>query len=89
LSSFIENIGIPIMTITMKVRRIGNSLGLIMPRELAEHMHAKEGDTVHVVTERGGAVRIAPYDPNFEKAMKAFEETRRNFRNAFRTLAKK
>lgn len=77
------------MTATMKLRRIGNSLGLIMPKELAEHMHAKEGDTVHVVTEQGGAVRITPFDPSFDRAMQAFEETRRTYRNAFRALATK
>lgn len=77
------------MTTTLKLRRIGNSLGLIMTKELTEHMHAKEGDTVHVVAELGGAVRITPYDPTFDKGIKAFEETRRNYRNAFRTLATK
>jgi antitoxin MazE len=76
------------MTATMKVRKLGNSLGFIVPREVSLHMHAKEGDEVHLVTEAGGGVRILPYDPNFDKAMAAYDRTRRKFRNALRELAK-
>ena len=76
------------MTITMKLRRVGNSLGLIVPREISAHMHAGEGDEVHLVTEPGGGVRLLPYDPNFDKAMAAYGRTRRKFRNALRELAK-
>jgi antitoxin MazE len=72
---------------TMKLRKIGNSLGFIVPREVSDHMHVKEGDTVHVVVEAGGALRITPYDPTFDSSMKAFERTRRKYRNALRALA--
>ena len=34
------------MTSQLKVRKIGNSLGLIVPKELSDLMHVKEGDTV-------------------------------------------
>jgi putative addiction module antidote len=76
------------MTATMKLRRLGNSLGLIVTREISQHMHAQEGDEVHVVTEPGGGLRILPYDPNFDKAMTALNRTRRKYRNALRELAK-
>jgi putative addiction module antidote len=76
------------MTTTMKLRKVGNSLGLIVPREFSTHMQAKEGDEVHLVMEAGGSVRILPYDPNFEKAMAAYARTRRKYRNALRELAK-
>jgi antitoxin MazE len=75
------------MTATLKFRRHGNSLGFTVPQEICEHLNAKEGDVVHVVTEPGGALRITPYDPTFEKAMKAFERTRRKYRNTLRALA--
>jgi putative addiction module antidote len=77
------------MTASMKVRRIGNSLGVTMPREVTDHMHLREGDVVHAVTEPGGAMRLVPYDPVFEKGMEAFAEVRREYRNAFRALADK
>jgi antitoxin MazE len=75
------------MTITLKFRKHGNSLGFTMPKELCEHLNAREGDTVHVVTEPGGALRMMPYDPTFEKAVNAFERTRRKYRNSLRVLA--
>jgi putative addiction module antidote len=75
------------MTATVKLRRIGNSLGLILPKEVADKLHVSEGDTLHVVTDADGA-HLTPYDPNFDAAMKAFQETRRKYRNTLRTLAK-
>jgi putative addiction module antidote len=72
---------------TIKLRRIGNSLGLILPKEVADKLHVGEGDTLHVITDADGA-HLTPYDPNFDAAMKAFEQTRRRYRNALRVLAK-
>lgn len=74
-------------TATIKLRRIGNSLGVILPKELTEGLNLREGDTLHVVTDADGA-RLTPFDPDFDKAMKAFERTRRKYRNALRELAK-
>jgi putative addiction module antidote len=76
------------MTTQLKVRKIGNSLGLIVPKELSDLLHVQEGDTLHAVIDADGGVRITPYDPQFEDAMKAFERTRRKYRNALRELAK-
>jgi antitoxin MazE len=75
------------MVATVKLRKIGNSLGLILPKEVADQMHVSEGDTLHVVTDANGA-HLTPYDPNFDAAMDAFEQTRRKYRNALRALAK-
>jgi hypothetical protein len=47
----------------------------------------REGDELHVVTDAEGA-RLTPYDPRFEASMKAFERTRRKYRNALHELAK-
>jgi putative addiction module antidote len=75
------------MAVTIKLRKIGNSLGLILPKEVAEHLHVREGDELHVVPDAEGA-RLTPYDPKFEASMKAFERTRRKYRNALHALAK-
>lgn len=75
------------MAATIKVRKIGNSLGVLLPKEVADQLHLAEGDTLHVVTDADGA-HLTPYDPNFDVAMKAFEQTRRKYRNALRALAK-
>lgn len=76
------------MVSQLKVRKIGNSLGLIVPKELAELMHVQEGDTLHAIVDERGGVRITPFDPHFEDALKAFERTRRKYRNALKELAK-
>jgi len=75
------------MSATVKLRKIGNSLGFILPKEVADQMHVAEGDTLHVVTDANGT-HLTAFDPNFGEAMKAFGETRRKYRNALRTLAK-
>ena len=72
---------------TLKIRRIGNSLGATLPKEVLQKLNVDEGDTVFV-TETANGVEITPYDPKFEAAMKAFDTTRKNYRNAFRELAK-
>ncbi len=75
------------MAATLKVRKIGNSLGLILPKEAADRLHVGEDDTLHYVVDRDG-LHLTPYDPEFDAAMEAFEETRRKYRNALRALAK-
>ena len=75
------------MSATIKVRKFGNSLGLILPKEVTDKLHVADGDTLHVVTDQNGA-HLLPYDPDFDAAMEAFGQTRRKYRNALRALAK-
>lgn len=75
------------MAAKMKVRKIGNSLGLILPKEVADQLHVGEDDTVHYVVDTEG-LHLTPLDPDFDAAMEAFTQTRRTYRNALRTLAK-
>jgi putative addiction module antidote len=72
----------------LKVRRIGNSLGVILPKEEFERLGVKEGDALYVVEAPGVGISLTPYDPDFEAAMEAYEQTRRRYRNALRELAK-
>ncbi len=71
----------------LKIRKIGNSVGVILPREILESLSVGEGDTLFTSTTDAG-VQLSPFDPEFDSAMKAFEVTRRKYRNAFRELAK-
>ena len=75
------------MAAKLKVRKIGNSVGLILPKEVADRLRVGEDDTVHYVVDANG-LHVTPFDPDFEAAMEAFAETRRKYRNALRTLAK-
>jgi putative addiction module antidote len=72
---------------TVKIRRIGNSAGVTLPKEVLARLHVAEGDTL-VLTEGPSGLEITPYDPTFADAMKAYERTRRKYRNALRELAR-
>jgi putative addiction module antidote len=71
----------------LKLRKIGNSYGLILPKQMLERLRVKEGDTVYAHDIPEG-VQLTAADPEFEAGMKAFKRTNRKFRNAFRELAK-
>lgn len=75
------------MSVVMKIRKVGGSLGVIIPKEELSRMNLKEGDELFGLPE-GDGLRLQARDPSFERKMKAFENTRRQFRNALRELAK-
>jgi putative addiction module antidote len=75
------------MHYNLKIRKIGNSLGAVFPKELLQKLNIQEGDNIFL-TETPDGVRMTPYVPEFEAAMEAFEKTRKNYRNALRELAK-
>ena len=72
---------------TLKVTQVGNSLGLILPREIVEKLKLAKGDDVAVV-ETANGIEITPFDPDFEKKMAAARKITRRYRNALRELAK-
>ncbi|MFZ0930547.1 MAG: hypothetical protein WAN11_18215 [Syntrophobacteraceae bacterium] len=70
-----------------KVTQIGNSTGLILPKEAAARLKVKKGDSVFL-TETTEGYSITPYDPEFEAQMKAARRGMSLYRNALRELAK-
>lgn len=72
---------------TLKLRRIGNSIGAILPKEVLERLHVGEGDELFAYNTSDG-VGITPYNPEFEESMEAFNRTRKKYRNALRKLSK-
>ncbi|HEY9802304.1 MAG TPA: AbrB/MazE/SpoVT family DNA-binding domain-containing protein [Leptolyngbyaceae cyanobacterium] len=70
-----------------KIRKIGNSLGITIPKEVLQKLRVKEGDSVYI-TETPTGVHITAHDPDFEKAMEAYRKVRTKYRNALRELAK-
>jgi len=73
--------------IRLKVRKVGNSLGVTLPSGAVQAMHVREGDTVYL-TETPGGYRLTPYDPEFAETMKVAEGFMGRYRNALRDLAK-
>ena len=75
------------MAVVMKLRKIGGSLGVIIPKDELDRMHLKEGDELFGLPEDGG-LHILARDPEFERKLKAYEIVRRKYRNALNELAK-
>lgn len=72
----------------LKVRPIGNSLGVVLPKEVLGRLNVKDGDTLFLTEAPDGSMRITPYDPEFEAQMRAAREGMGRYRNALRELAK-
>lgn len=73
--------------IELKVRRIGNSLGIVLPQEVTSELKVDEGDRLFFTSTPGG-FRITPYNPEFERQMQAAREVMKENRDALRELAK-
>jgi putative addiction module antidote len=71
-----------------KVRRIGNSLGIVLPKEALNALKVSEGSTLYLTESPDGALRLTPEEENFKKMMEIAEEGMRRYRNALRELAK-
>ena len=69
------------------VRRVGNSLGITLPKTIVDNYHLSEGDELHLVETKDGVV-LTPFNPKFAEWAKAYERTNRKYRNALKTLAR-
>lgn len=73
--------------LTRKITRVGNSLGVILPKEALARMNVAKGDTVYL-SETANGYEITPYDARFERQVEAADRVMRRYRNALRELAK-
>lgn len=71
----------------LKLTQIGNSVGVILPKELLARLRLEKGDTVFV-TEAAHGLNLSPYDPALEQELALGREFMREFRNTFHQLAK-
>ena len=72
----------------LKVRAVGNSLGVVLPKEILARLKVKSGDILHLTEAPDGSVRITPYAPQFDMQMRLARQGMAKFRNALRELAK-
>ncbi len=75
------------MSETTQVRKVGNSLGVILNKALLQELDIQEGDTLFVVKTSDG-IRLTSYDPDFAEAMEAGRDYMKRHRDALRELAK-
>ncbi len=71
----------------LKLRKIGNSTGVVLPREILARLKAEKGDVIFL-TETPDGFRLTPYDSEFERQMKIGRAILKNRRAALREFAK-
>jgi putative addiction module antidote len=69
------------------VRRVGNSLGVTLPKTIVANYHLNEGDVLHLIETDEGVV-LTPFNPTFAQWARAYERTNRKYRNTLKALAK-
>ena len=72
---------------TLKLIQIGNSLGVILPKEILARLKLEKGDTVFV-TDTPGGVTLTPFDPTVDEQVALGRDFMRDYRDTFRQLAK-
>ncbi|KAB7536475.1 AbrB/MazE/SpoVT family DNA-binding domain-containing protein [Verminephrobacter eiseniae] len=71
---------------TLKLTRIGNSVGVVLPKEVLARMKLGKGESVFL-TETPDGYALTPYDPALEEQIKAGREFMHDFRDSFHQLA--
>lgn len=75
-----------IVVFTAKVTRVGNSLGIVLPRELLARLRVDKGDLLFLVESPLG-FEMTPYEPGFAAQLEKAEQVMRANRNVLRVLA--
>lgn len=76
------------MPIKTKVRRIGNSLGIVLPKEAIQKLRVQEGATLYLTEAPNDSLLINQDRPGFKDKMQIAESLMHRYRNALRELAK-
>ncbi len=71
----------------LKLRKVGNSVALIVPKQVRQKMGVEEGDAVYL-TETPDGYKISPYDPEFSRQMELARKIQSKHRDALHELAK-
>ncbi len=76
------------MVLELKLRKVGNSVGLVLPKEALARLNAEEGDALYLTETTDGGFRLTSSNPDFAQKMKVVERLSRRYRNALKELAK-
>ncbi len=73
----------------LKIRKVGNSLGVVLPKEAVSRLNVREGDVVYLTDSPDGGFRLTPLNDDFAAQMAAAEEIMREDRDILRELAQR
>ncbi len=71
----------------VKVTQVGNSVGVVLPKDVAARLKVGKGDVLTIVETPDG-IELTPYNPAFEEEVAAAATVMKRYRNALRELAK-
>ena len=71
---------------TVKVTTVGNSVGIVLPKEMLERLHIEKGDVLYI-SETPHGVQLTPYKPEFARIVEAGRRVTRKYRNTLKKLA--
>ena len=74
------------MATSVKITTIGNSVGIVLPKEVLNRLHAEKGDTLYV-TDSPGGVQLSPYSATMALKLDVFEQVMRENRDVLKKLA--
>ena len=76
------------MILEVKLRKVGNSVGLVLPKEALAHLKVEEGDTVSITEAADGSLRLSPTKAEVSRQMEVVQDIMKRYRNTLRELAK-
>lgn len=76
------------MNAKSKLIKVGNSTGVVIPKDVLVRLRAAQGDELHFVEKANGEFTIGKYDPEFARAMELAEKIMHEDRDILRVLAK-
>lgn len=71
---------------TLRVTTVGNSTGVVLPKEVLQHLRVEKGDTLYVLETPDG-IQLTPYNPEFAQQIDVAEQVMREDRDVLRKLA--
>ena len=71
---------------TLTITTVGNSTGVVLPKEILQHLHVDKGDTLYVLETPNG-IELTPYNPQFAAQMEVAEQVMREDRDVLKKLA--
>jgi putative addiction module antidote len=75
-----------LMITAVKVTTVGNSVGIVLPREILDQLRVEKGDSLYLTASPDG-VRLTPYQPDFAAKLEVLKRVMRKNREALRMLA--
>ena len=76
------------MILELKLRKIGNSVGVVLPKEALAHLKVEEGDTVSVTEGPDRSLRMSPHKAEVARQMEVAQDVMKRYRHTLRELAR-